>query len=66
LRNSVGVASIGLSVQVAQATPTSLKRLLGLTGYTILQAESLAAAAEMAKGCPVLSSGGSVEVLPVM
>src|SRR6266540_570127 len=34
----------------------------GLTGYTILQADGLAAATEMAKGCPVLSSGGSIEV----
>jgi hypothetical protein len=38
----------------------------GLTGYTILQADSLGAAAEMASGCPVLSSGGSVEVYEVM
>jgi hypothetical protein len=34
----------------------------GLTGYTILQAESLGAAAEMATGCPILASGGSIEV----
>jgi hypothetical protein len=34
----------------------------GLTGYSILSAESLDAAAEMAKGCPVLAHGGSVEV----
>ena len=34
----------------------------GLTGYTILQADSLATATELAKGCPVLSSGGSIEV----
>jgi hypothetical protein len=34
----------------------------GLTGYTILQADSLDAAAEMARSCPVLSSGGTVEV----
>jgi hypothetical protein len=34
----------------------------GLTGYTILQADSLAAATEMAKGCPVLASGGTLEV----
>jgi hypothetical protein len=37
----------------------------GLSGYTILQAESLGEAAEMARGCPVLSSGGSVEVYEV-
>jgi hypothetical protein len=34
----------------------------GLTGYTILQADSLDAAAEMGQGCPVLASGGTVEV----
>ena len=33
-----------------------------VTGYTILEADSLDAAVEMAKGCPVLSSGGSVTV----
>lgn len=34
----------------------------GLTGYSILTADSLTAATDLAKGCPVLSSGGSVEV----
>jgi hypothetical protein len=34
----------------------------GLTGYSVIGAEDLAAASELAKGCPVLSSGGSVEV----
>ena len=41
----------------------------GLTGYTIVKADSLDAATEMAKGCPVVTSGGSVEVyetVPVM
>lgn len=33
-----------------------------LTGYTVLSAESLQSAGELAKGCPVLSRGGSVEV----
>lgn len=33
-----------------------------LTGYSILNADSLDAAVAMAKGCPILSSGGSVEV----
>ena len=32
------------------------------TGYSVIQADSLAAATELAKGCPVLTSGGSVEV----
>jgi hypothetical protein len=34
----------------------------GLTGYSIIDAADLAAAATLAKGCPVLDAGGSVEV----
>jgi hypothetical protein len=34
----------------------------GLTGYSVLTADSLDAAAELAKGCPVLTAGGNVEV----
>lgn len=34
----------------------------GLTGYSILSADTLAGALDKAKGCPVLASGGSVEV----
>ncbi len=34
----------------------------GLTGYSLLVADSIAAATEMAKGCPVLANDGSVEV----
>jgi hypothetical protein len=34
----------------------------GLTGYSILKADSLPQASQLAKGCPVLSSGGSIEV----
>jgi hypothetical protein len=39
------------------------------TGYSIIQAESLAAATEKATGCPVLLSGGAItvyETFPVM
>jgi hypothetical protein len=32
------------------------------SGYSIVEAESLDAAAEMAKGCPNLVSGGEVSV----
>jgi len=32
------------------------------SGYTILQADSQSAAVEMAKGCPVLKSGGEISV----
>jgi len=33
-----------------------------ITGYTIIKAKDLDAAARLSKGCPVLKSGGSVEV----
>jgi hypothetical protein len=33
-----------------------------LTGFSIVAADDLGAAAEMAKGCPVLTDGGSVDV----
>jgi hypothetical protein len=34
----------------------------GLSGYTIIKSDDLNSAAQKAKGCPVLKSGGSVEV----
>jgi hypothetical protein len=34
----------------------------GLTGYSIVSAESLDSAVELAKGCPVLEIGGAVDV----
>lgn len=40
-----------------------------LTGYSILKADDMSSATNMAKGCPVLSTGGTIEVyesLPVM
>ncbi len=33
-----------------------------LAGYTMVKADSLEEATELAKGCPVLETGGSVEV----
>jgi hypothetical protein len=33
-----------------------------LTGYSILRAETLEGAADLAKGCPVLGRGGTVEL----
>ena len=38
----------------------------GLGGYSILTADSLAAAADLAKGCPILTGGGSVDVYEAM
>jgi len=39
---------------------TEVKELIG--GYTLVRAESLEEATEMAKNCPILSVGGNVEV----
>jgi hypothetical protein len=39
------------------------KDLVG--GFTIVQAKDLAEAAEIAKGCPILEVGGSVEQRPI-
>ena len=33
-----------------------------VTGFTIVEAVDMAAAIEMARGCPVLASGGRIEV----
>jgi hypothetical protein len=33
-----------------------------LTGYTVIQADSLDAASALAEGCPVFDGGGSVDV----
>lgn len=41
-----------------------LKEIVG--GFIIVSAETVAEAAEMAKGCPALTNGGKVEVRDVM
>jgi hypothetical protein len=40
-----------------------VKEIVG--GFSIVQAETLDAAAELAKGCPIFLRGGSVEVRPL-
>ncbi len=37
-----------------------------LTGYSIIEADSLSAATDSAKGCPILSGDGSIEVYEAM
>jgi len=39
------------------------KEIVG--GYSIIQADTIDAAAELAKGCPALLTGGSVEIRPL-
>ena len=38
----------------------------GLSGYSIISADSIDAAAEMAKACPIFAAGGGVEVYEAM
>ena len=51
----------GQSTAVA-ANGVSSAASSGLTGYSIIKADSLQSAAEAAKSCPILSDGGSIEV----
>lgn len=41
-----------------------IKELIG--GYSMIKAETLEEATEMAKGCPILLSGGNVEIRQIM
>jgi len=57
-----GGAPTGASKTVGKGGSVSDGGSRGLTGYSIVAADSLDGAVELAKGCPVLSSGGSVDV----
>lgn len=52
----------GPSAAVAPDGTVSAGGPSGLSGYTIVSADSLDAAVEMAKGCPHLQANGTVEV----
>lgn len=52
------VRSDGVVVGNGGANPAS--------GYSIVQAPSIEAAIEMAKGCPIRAGGGSIEVAPIV
>jgi hypothetical protein len=56
-----GGAPFGPSTAV-QSSGSTGATTAGLTGYSVLQADSLDDAAALAKGCPVLEAGGTVEV----
>lgn len=45
---------------IADGPYTEIKE--AIAGYSIVKAESIEEAAELAKGCPVLDAGGNVEV----
>ena len=52
----------GPSSTISSAGSVSDGGASGLTGYSIIDAGSLSEAQDKAKGCPVLDSGGSIEV----
>ncbi len=53
---------IGAASTIAPDGSVTDGQRVSLTGYSILEAASLDDAVAMAKGCPVLSGGGSVQV----
>jgi hypothetical protein len=54
----------GASKVVSDGPFAEAKDVIG--GFSIVTAANLSAATELAKGCPILQSGGSVEVRPIM
>lgn len=56
----------GASVSIATDGSVGGVGRSGLTGYSILAADDLDSAVALAKGCPLLASGGSVEVYEVV
>ena len=59
---------VGASASVGAADSNGAARS-GITGYSIVAADSLDAATALVKGCPVIANGGGVDVyetIPVM
>ena len=59
----------GPSASVSSSGAVSNSASSGLSGYSIIKADDMQGATQSAKGCPILSSGGSIEVyetFPVM
>jgi hypothetical protein len=54
----------GKSKTVTDGPFAEAKDVVG--GYTLIKANDVAHAAELAKGCPILERGGHVEVRPIM
>jgi hypothetical protein len=57
-----GGAPTGVAKTVGPGGSVSDGGSRGLTGYSVVTAESLESAVELAKGCPVLEIGGAVDV----
>jgi hypothetical protein len=57
-----GGAPFGPSAQIGSDGAVSSGGPSGLTGYSVISADSLDDATTKAKGCPILSNGGAVEI----
>ena len=60
---NTGKTITGTQKHVTDGPHAETKDVVG--GYVIVEARDLAFATELAKGCPILEVGGSVEVRPV-
>lgn len=65
---SLGAAVVdgGNPVAKTQAVGAGVPASSGVSGYSVLRADSLEAAVKMAQGCPVLGAGGGIEVCETM
>jgi hypothetical protein len=59
-----GGKTVGAGKVVSDGPFAEAKDVVG--GYTLIKANDVSQAAEIAKGCPILDRGGRVEVRPVM
>jgi hypothetical protein len=56
----------GPSSRIASDGKVSSSGASGLTGYSIIDASIMDEACDKAKGCPVLSTGGAIDVYEAM
>lgn len=59
-------APVGMSKTVTSGGVSDDGGSNPLSGYTVVNAANIDAAVEMSKGCPILESGGSIEVAECM
>ena len=60
----VAAAELAPDAKVVAAKPATADATASAGGYFLITAPDLAAALEIARGCPAVARGGSVEVLP--
>jgi hypothetical protein len=58
----LGQAVVDGGAPFGASTVVGGSQAAGLTGYSVVSADSLDAASAMAGGCPILADGGSVDI----